>query len=263
MARRATMPSAVQFDPAVINQKHAYAIFASLIDGTTSNTRAARTDHHRRPLERARYAIAVPAYAQTRRRSPARSRWRKRQRCHPRRRLRGHRQHHHRSPGHASGHSVADHVAGAVHASPMTHRLSTPRTYVAMAGVVDGTTLYNRQVPSPIAPGATVALTVAKTNVVIPGPAASASPGASGTPGASVVPSGQPSTPRRPRRPSLRDPRHPLRRRPRRRRHRQRLHRLRPPARRQQGAQLIADSHCYPSPPSRRPASRRAPARPR
>ena len=185
----------VPFDPAAINQKHAYSIVASVIDGTVEYQSLPVPTITGGPSSGLQVPIAVPTYAQPAQVTGTIAMAQK-----------------------ATLSSTA--VAYAVIVNVTTGRVVTRQvipspstvpvpfsvtydaslvspddTYGALAAVVDGTTLYQSPVSSPIAAGATVALTVAKTNTVIPGPAASGSPGASGTPGSSVVPSGQPTSP--------------------------------------------------------------------
>ena len=184
----------VPFDPAAINQKHAYSIVASVIDGTKEYQSLPVPTITGGPSSGLQVPIAVPTYAQPAQVTGTIAMAQKAT----------------LSPTAVAYAVIVNVTTGRVVTrqvipSPSTvpvpfsvtydaSLVSPDDTYGAVGAVVDGTTLYQSPVSSPIAAGATVALTVAKTNVVIPGPAASASPGASGTPGASVVPSGQPST---------------------------------------------------------------------
>ena len=164
------IPFAVQFDPAVINQKHAYSVYASLIDaGKEWQSPEPVPTITGGPLDGLDVELAAPFFT---------------------------------TPAKITGTISLPKdtvvtplsVAYATIFNATTGRLAarqvipTPTTfpipfvvafdaslidpaasYVASAGVIDGATLWQAPAPTPIAPGATLDLIVAKTSTVIPG----------------------------------------------------------------------------------------------
>ena len=183
---------AVQFDPAVINQKHAYSIYASVIDGTNQyqNPDPVPTITGG-PTDGLQVPVSLPTF---------------------------------QTPAQLTGTlalpagtvpttaavfyaAVVDQTTGRmvtrqVIPSPTTlpvpfavgydAALVNPAdAYVIIGGLVDGPALWLSS-PTAIAPGGAYNLTLAKTSTTIPG-AASPSPAVTATPVASATPAGSPS----------------------------------------------------------------------
>lgn len=188
------IPFDVPFDPSIINQKHAYSVVASIVDGGTEYQSDPVPTITGGPTSGLELDVNVPSLAQ-----PA------------------------QIPGTialpsgvtlsptAVAYAVIENqttgrvVARQVIASPTTapipftvaydaSLINPDDTYVAAAAVIDGTTLYQTSSSTPITPGGTFDLTVAKTSTTIPAPAPSGSPTASGSPVASGSPQASQST---------------------------------------------------------------------
>ena len=185
-AQPATTPSRSSSTRSIINTKHAYTIYASIIDGTTEYQSLQPVPVITGgPVDGLVVQVGTPAY---------------------------------QNPGQITGTialpsgtttsttavayaAILDATTGrlvsrqvipspATFPAPFTvsydQALVNPDDlYVAAAGVIDGTTWYQSKSTTPITPDAKFDLTVAKTGT-IPGPGASGSPVASGTPGASA-----------------------------------------------------------------------------
>src|SRR4051794_23492858 len=183
---------AVQFDPAIINQKHAYSVYASLIDGDQQWQNAdpvptitgGPLDGLEVPLSTAQYETAAQISGTI------------------------------VAPSGTEFSDTAVAYAGILNATtgrlvsrqvilaPLTSPIpfvvgydaaliNPDDTYVAAAGVIDGATLWQSQTPTPITPDGVYELDVVQTSTVIPVPGASpsAEPSESAVPSESTEPS--------------------------------------------------------------------------
>jgi uncharacterized lipoprotein YbaY len=183
-------PFAVPFDPAAINQKHAYSIYASLISGPNQYQSAAPvpvitggpTDGLQVEVVAPAYqtpasitgTIALPADTELSEAAVAYA----------------------AILNTTTGRLVARQVIASPTVFPIPFEvafdaalLNPENSYVAAAGVIDGTTLYQTAQPVPLAPGANLALEIVKTATTIPGPSASGPP----LPSASTEPGESPA----------------------------------------------------------------------